>query len=122
MARFNWLAFQNDLYGLTGRSVTESEARAVRRDIQRHQTIQEAYCSEEMSDERRARVEARERGVERRLRAFFGRRLAEFSGDPRGGTVKLHDVGAQPLCDIGRPVIYFSRDWGGHLIFTGYRR
>jgi hypothetical protein len=114
MARFNLTAFRYDLEIISGRCVTMDDARAVRRDLQRHQTLAECACNGELSP----RQQANARGVEDRLRAFFGPALAAFNGDPRGATVKLQK---QTAFAYGR-LHYFERDWGGQLIFTEYRR
>lgn len=115
MSRFSIIAFAFDLSIIVGRPVTIDEARAVRRDLTAHHTIQEQWCSEEMSDARVKRVKARETGVERRLTEFFGDALKEFTGDPRGATVKLHHVQTMEA------FAYFGGDWGGNFVFTGYK-
>lgn len=122
MSRFNYRALAQDLTVLMGRPVTEQEARAVKRDIVRHQSLQEAAYNHTLTD----RQQANENGVKKRLRAFFGPVLDSFNGDPRGATVKLIDPrdGEQPTFKNhpgANSFAYFSRDWGGHLIFTGYR-
>jgi hypothetical protein len=122
-ARFNWYAFRCDLREITGAKDLPSEAtaRAIRRDIARHHTLQEHNCNGFATyDDRedvaaRQRSEARERGVERRLRAFFGD-LVTFEGDPRGGTVKIDAAGR---LDRGARYTYFGRDLGGNLIYVG---
>jgi hypothetical protein len=111
--RFIWYEFRRDLGAIVGREVSEDEARSVRRWLVGHNTIQERWCSEEMADDRRKRVEAREKSIEADLAAFFGPQLASFNGDPRGATVKL----MKPATE--HRFTYFGSDWGGNFIFTG---
>lgn len=111
MSRFNYSALAQDLSILVGRKVGAGEAIAVKRDMQRHQSLMEAACNGDLTP----RQQACEYHVEKRLRAFFGERLRAFNGDPRGATIKLYDPRVVTFT-------YFSRDWGGDLIFTGYRR
>ena len=114
MAPFNYLALASDLSILVGRFVSIDDARAVKRDIARHHSLAEAACNGELTP----RQVSAEAGVEGRLRAFFGSRLARFEGDPRGATVKLVSRTVGEACTDG-PLAYFSNDWGGNLIFTG---
>lgn len=105
MRRAGVPAFQTDVFGLLGRA----EIQDMINKAKRHHTLQERYCSEEMSDETRERCEGKEKGLERDIReiaAKFGL-TAHFDGDPRGFTVKLH----APKQKVGNT-------WGGAE--TGY--
>ena len=128
MAKFNWFAFRQDLSVITGRafnSITLDNARAVRRRIARHNRLQERRCNRELTE----REQAEEIGVETRLKEWFGDALAEFSGDPRGQTVKLREFrDGNPRFEAYRAqwgesprLTYFSHDWGGFLVFSGGR-
>lgn len=136
MAKFNMFDFIQDLKAITGRDdITTADAIAVRRDIARHNTLQERFCngfqtySGDEDIAARKRGEGRERGVERRLAAFFGDSLAEFTGDPRGQTVKLKPwQTGNPHYDAyvaawgeARRLTYFDHDMGRNLIYTGGR-
>lgn len=130
MARFNWFDFRMDLQAIVGREVSHAEAQSVRRDIKRHHTLQERFCngfqtySGSEDSAARKRAESREKGVQRRLADFFGAQLAEFTGDPRGCTVKLRKYEkGNPAYDsmvekYGNPrkFTHFEHDWGGNLI------
>ena len=127
MPKFSWFDFVQDLKAITGLPVTFDDARAVRRDIARHHTLQERFCNGFQSYDGREdtaalkRAEGRVAGVERRLAKFFGDALVEFTGDPRGGTVKLRKwaAGNRRFDAYARRLVYFDNDWGGHLVYTG---
>jgi len=74
--------------------------------------IAERQCSEEMSDESRALVEAREKGLEKSitaLAAVYGAKVT-FDGDPRGYVVKLHFEPKKGVPYDGRKP---ANTWGG---------
>lgn len=67
-------------------------ASIVRHNAARYSTIQERWCSEEMSDRTTADLEKRESRIETRIRdllAPYGITVS-FHGDPRGFCVYLH--------------------------------
>lgn len=69
-------------------------ARGILRDAATHNRIAEAECSIEMSEREAARVARQSEACERRIVARLaelgpGFSVAEFSGDPRGATVKI---------------------------------
>jgi membrane protein implicated in regulation of membrane protease activity len=84
-----------------GISATASE---LVRAAQSYSRIQERWCSEEMSDETTAKLEARETKLERKITDLVwdlptpdeGRWSVRFEGDPRGHTVRIvHPDGAE---------------------------
>ena len=78
-------------------------ATIVRHNAARYATIQERWCSEEMSDRTTAALEAKEQRIEARITSLLQPHgiTVKFGGDPRGFTVKLH-------LPSGR-----SNSWGG---------
>jgi len=75
-------------------STTDQLVRAARR----YSTIQERWCSEEMSEDTTARLEKRESALEERIASLVqdlpkhdGPWAVRFDGDPRGYVVTLVD-------------------------------
>lgn len=69
-------------------------ARAILRDATTHNRCAERECSEDMSEREAARVEKQSAACERRITERLallgpGFSVAEFTGDPRGATVKI---------------------------------
>lgn len=72
-------------------------ASLLHRHARTYDWIQEAWCNDDMSDWRREALEAREANLETRIRELVdllpqpdnGNWVVEFSGDPRGYTVRL---------------------------------
>ena len=69
-------------------------ARAILRDATTHHRNAERECSEDMSEREAARVAKQSEACERRIAARLaelgpGFVVAEFTGDPRGATVKI---------------------------------
>lgn len=69
-------------------------ARAILRDAATHNRNAERECSEDMSEREAARVAKQTAACERRIAARLaelgpGFAVAEFTGDPRGATVKI---------------------------------
>ncbi len=72
----------------------------IHRHARTYDWIQEAWCCDDMSDRRRLALEAREAWLEARIRGLVeylpqpdsGPWRVEFSGDPRGFTVRLVTV------------------------------
>ena len=69
-------------------------ARLILRDATTHNRCAERECSEDMSEREAARVEKQSAACERRITERLallgpGFSVAEFSGDPRGCTVKI---------------------------------
>jgi hypothetical protein len=131
MAKFNISAYLQDLKAITANdSLTMDDAKQIRMDIARHHTLQEHFCNgfqcyNGSEDEKaRIRAEGRERGVVSRLTKLLGTALAEFTGDPRGCTVKLKKwEKGNPAYDryaetwgFPKKLTYFSHDWGDNLI------
>lgn len=79
--------FQDDQFGLVERGLVNELVQLSKE----HHRIQERYCSEDMDDEVRLRVEQREERVEARMTQIAEKLglLTRFDGDPRGFTVKL---------------------------------
>ncbi len=78
----------------------EQVASLLHRHARTYDWIQEAWCSDDMGDRRRVALEAREERLEARIRDLVGYLPApdsgpwtvQFSGDPRGYTVRLVTV------------------------------
>jgi hypothetical protein len=81
--------------GTTGRS--QRVASLLHRHARTYDRIQELWCDWDMSDRQRVRLEAKEARLEARIRDLVGYLpepdngpwRVQFSGDPRGYTVRL---------------------------------
>lgn len=84
-------------YQIGTSGTSQRVASLLHRHARTYDRIQEAWCSVEMSDRQTARLEAREAKLEARIRELVellpqpdgGSWRVEFSGDPRGYTVRL---------------------------------
>lgn len=94
--RFAWKL--NPEIGTTGN--IQRVCSLLHRHARTYDRIQEAWCSDEMSDRHRANVERSESAIERRITELVqhlpepdsGPWKVVFSGDPRGYTVRLVTV------------------------------
>jgi hypothetical protein len=87
MQRANVPNFRPSVFGQASRHLIQDMVNKAKR----HHSVQEKYCSEDMSDENRARAESVEAGLERDIIEIahgFGLKV-RFGGDPRGFTVRL---------------------------------
>lgn len=76
------------------RKVNRDDIQDLINKAKRYTTIQERWCSEEMSDGVRSLLEGKETGLQNDIRAIASRYdlRVHFDGDPRGYCVKLHTI------------------------------